>query len=1088
MNPVLKEAFNRIKPVCDMLMVCPTADTVSNFVNKITKLKKDVVQELQQYLLFPFITHISSTEIETKYGLQRKLVDGMRAVLERVTVNSFEMCMKIEIGLLQLVFDKDRPGMIAEIPEELKLSVMLSLTVLMLNMDKKFREKLMKTQVPLLAQAVFVAVHIAKLDRLRALRLAAIHCVTAHTGTHASQTDDYSIKDPVIEKAVVDMLSSILPGVLAGLQDVATCADNPGHGVIVAAIDAIHRILCITMHDKFLYKKSEYTADDFAKMYLEKTKDKVDTEVSSKKPKEITKRSPEWYTMAGDKLMLVTKSLIALRTHEHHKVRKELSVFCSRLLTECNTTMQPSIPLALDVLIALSKDEYSQVSDYCATAVSTYFSTAAKDAKNKTMDSLCENFFTTLTCLPRVLNNVDSARKLSTLNLLHGYIQVLGSEPPPQRVVSALSVHTNMQCLCNALLEAAALDADLTLLSTVATRDVLAGAVTDSPWVRPRCVPAGGLRRVAACVRGLAATRAADLLADRLMQVALQHKLPDAFLLLNWIGSEPKAPTSLIERILNLYIQEDMWYLPLEVGGGEAPLTSADTLDVSVYDPRAWHRDSVPGLYEGATETRYTDISYRTPRAAPPPRTTLREAQRNMLVSCLLTEGVGMFALTLHEHYQPYLMKVLCLVLERISNPYELLHQAGLKAVGSITAAAGHAGPADLIRCNADYLTNQITRRLKKAWDCESALQILSVVMEYSDVTMLDYMYGIVEDVLVQSCDKYYDRNLESYLQVFITFIECLQKWFKDEDTTDSKPPERGLDLLEDVREYCRNQQEAERLLDEEEPPGGDQSAEEMYREDRAAELDDAADYGDAVTKEEAPVARHLSVTAAIVRRCVRGAAGARGAAAALRAAGGGLRVLRGSALLLPLVHAAWPPLVHRFEEGDPIIMRWAIELLVTMASVSKDFIRARAIKEVLPHIYRFLKKSSRDSYLKDAGSSYRLSLAFALQLCSLRALPRLAPELALAREPLEDAMHSVDPYLSKKQPKPLQAAAVKFYETVLEYDYGAAWHHLRRLCRNDAVLRPRDPSLAPVVGTPFQPKNKNYENNIKLIFNFEVS
>lgn len=35
----------------------------------------------------------------------------MKEVLQRVKVSSFEMCMKIEMGLLSLVFEKPKPGM-----------------------------------------------------------------------------------------------------------------------------------------------------------------------------------------------------------------------------------------------------------------------------------------------------------------------------------------------------------------------------------------------------------------------------------------------------------------------------------------------------------------------------------------------------------------------------------------------------------------------------------------------------------------------------------------------------------------------------------------------------------------------------------------------------------------------------------------------------------------------------------------------------------------------------------------------------------------------------------------------------------------
>lgn len=58
--------------------------------------------------------------------------------------------------------------------------------------------------------------------------------------------------------------------------------------------------------------------------------------ISGVSPKDIPKRTPEWYTMAGDKLTIVIKSLVPLVTHEHYKVRKELAVLCYRIISECN--------------------------------------------------------------------------------------------------------------------------------------------------------------------------------------------------------------------------------------------------------------------------------------------------------------------------------------------------------------------------------------------------------------------------------------------------------------------------------------------------------------------------------------------------------------------------------------------------------------------------------------------------------------------------------------------------------------------------------------------------------------------------------
>lgn len=68
-------------------------------------------------------------------------------------------------------------------------------------------------------------------------RLAAINCLCAHTASHPQLTDKHShIADPALETAVVNMMSCILPGVLAALQDVATCTNNPGHAIVVVSL------------------------------------------------------------------------------------------------------------------------------------------------------------------------------------------------------------------------------------------------------------------------------------------------------------------------------------------------------------------------------------------------------------------------------------------------------------------------------------------------------------------------------------------------------------------------------------------------------------------------------------------------------------------------------------------------------------------------------------------------------------------------------------------------------------------------------------------------------------------------------------
>ncbi|CAH2085240.1 unnamed protein product [Euphydryas editha] len=1173
MNSHMKEAFSRMKPLCDLIMINPSPEHVSTFAAMVCELKKDLLQELQQYLLFPFITHIQSKEIVGKFELQRLLIDGMKVVLQRVRIFSFEMSMKIEMGLLGLVFEKPKPGMIADVPEELKLSVIQCLTVLMLNVDHPTRIKLIQTQVPMLAQAIFVSVHLAKLEKLRVLRLAAINCLCAHTVSHPQLTDkNCHIPDPVLETAVVNMMFCILPGVMAALQDVATCTDNPGHAIVVAALNATHRVLCLTMHNKHLPKKQNVTADDFVSMLTERAmtdKDvssKGDTKLSDiiasrdfhslaefirfgrdqetisqnastsfrdrgrssraknkrfnknntrkinqnntceiserssatsgntgKTPKDIPKRTPEWYAMAGDKLTVVIKSLVPLVTHEHYKVRKELAVLCYRIISECNTTMQLSLTMALDVLISLSNDPYKEVSEYCSNAINTFFSSQTDPGKHEVIDSMCENFFTTLNCLPRILNNIDSNRKLSALNLLQGYLRVLCAGRP-QRLTGALCASDGYDRLCDALLSAATAHSRHDLLVRHAARDVTSPPPTDGPWRRLRHLDTRECEiRLQEICQKLGEAECAELFLDRLLELFDERRTCELVYIINFVGSAPNSPPNLAKRIIDVYISEDVWSRPLEVSAADAPLDADDTLDRSVYDPRAWTRDDVPGLYEGATETRYTDISLSQPRikhVEPNTCASLAEAQRNMAFCCLVTEGLGLMARRLKLDYQPYLLKTLCLILERVGSQYENLHLAGLMAINDVAQAFGHTKVTDLISENADYFTSQITSRLKKAWNTESALQILAVVMEYSDASLLDCLYGIVEDVLVQSCDKYYENHLYAYLQVFQTFINCIRKWFPVElDAKINKENEYEIDVLKDALEFVKNSEEVEKLLSTEEfEKETGKSVEEMYKEDLKRREDNILDYDDTVAPESGPLPAHARVSLAVLRRCVQFAGAAPPSAhAALRALGAGLPLLRAHAdALLPLAHALWPALAAQVRAAPPALTRAALDVLVVLAAEARDFIRARAVRDVLPYLYKFLKKSATDSHLKDTGSSYRISQAYYLQVAILTALPTLAIDLMLDGEKLDEAMTCAQIYLSKNQPKPLQMLAVKFFKDILDYNYGAAWNHLRKLCANDTVLTPPNTKyikLEPVVGTPYETLNTNYDTNVKLIF-----
>ncbi|KAK9879243.1 hypothetical protein WA026_004092 [Henosepilachna vigintioctopunctata] len=196
-------------------------------------------------------------------------------------------------------------------------------------------------------------------------------------------------------------------------------------------------------------------------------------------------------------------------------------------------------------------------------------------------------------------------------------------------------------------------------------------------------------------------------------------------------------------------------------------------------------------------------------------------------------------------------------------------------------------------------------------------------------------------------------------------------------------------------------------------------SAEELYNEDmnrtkNEVEAENLESEVEEYKKPEAP--HHIKLTVAILKRSLNFLPSNEKdrKLLVLEILRDGLEIIREfEDELLPMVHLIWHPLVGRFKETDsPVIINYSFLLLTTMARISKEFIRMRTIKDVLPSILNVLKNLSKESYLKDRGSAY-----------------------SFAEKDIEKTSDAVFIYLSDKQPLPLQREAVNFFKLLILYD-----------------------------------------------------
>ncbi|CAJ0922998.1 unnamed protein product [Ranitomeya imitator] len=145
--------------------------------------------------------------------------------------------------------------------------------------------------------------------------------------------------------------------------------------------------------------------------------------------------------------------------------------------------------------------------------------------------------------------------------------------------------------------------------------------------------------------------------------------------------------------------------------------------------------------------------------------------------------------------------------------------------------------------------------------------------------------------------------------------------------------------------------------------------------------------------------------------------------------------------VLLPLAHKIWPCLVKRLLQDEPLVLLRAFQMLVSLAALCKDFIRQRVCKDALPAFLTSLRSQALVSC--HAGPVYSHTLGFKLQKALLDGLGTLCVDLALGDSDLLEVVDSCTLYLSARQPKQLQEAAVRTLLGVSQLDPDIVWLHL---------------------------------------------
>ncbi|RZF43369.1 hypothetical protein LSTR_LSTR001630 [Laodelphax striatellus] len=1059
----ISQAFRLLKPVCDNIVTSPNRNNVIQLKNLISNAPKTASQRLQFVISFPLELHLFNNN-SLSSEVKRYMVDALTALLLLTETSSIDKFVKIYSGVFKLLSRDAEASIATNVSEELKLSVLNCVCALFKSTPFHVLETLyVQKYHPMLSFGVFLCTKLVKEEKMIQLRVTAMKCILHVIQQHdeVEPTSNFMFMYNVSNVAVL-----MMPGIVSTAVVAACGGEVQNHQVTLMGLRLWGRTIALCLNDTYNMSKpgdncdknkiNELCIDNYFK-YLENNRSEVvpvknDNMKAEHSLEKDNPRTEKWINQVSPKLEAVMKRIITeSQSHNNYKVRLELVKIIDLLLSSSVWNMRKSLRYMIEALIVLSQDGMDLISTKSRESLAMFSRLCSLGTGKEFLELVEENFYSFMSSFPRLVLKFGNNEMI----LLNGYLEVLGPFLP-----RVLSSDNHLTCLITCLTQAVLLDTkSVPLRSELSLRDMESIHALkkvqwkyfvlnrDSDWL------VLNLERICETLR-----KHADIPMLVYTLLDLLRKSEDSereiMLILNSLvttgapGSMEKHK-SLIKEVFNCYMDLPVW-------------PASEVLD---------QKDA------------------------------FNKQQMKVLQLCLAIEGMGKMSVAVgKEIFGPMLLHSLYAILEAAGSPLEVVAAAGLNAVSEIASVCSEGSITQLVRANTDYLSYQITRRLRQLYRHPGLLAVLSVIMRHSTKLVLPSLQEIFSDVLEQSYDVFQMNKVQSYLRAFFTFICCIRKWEEDERLNNKDIPinQKEKPVMKSPIEVLLDYKKSKLLVqesDSEEENTDSQTTEEKFRDESERlrqqhnlkeedEEDDFTMNDTDCAKKQVPV--HIQLVIDILKRSLNflPTKDSQQQIIVIQVLEEGVLLLRHyQDQLLPVVHLIWSPLVNRFKSApsEPLLMHRAFLLLTTLAATSKDFIRHDTLKSVLPSICIYLKETSHKSYLKDKKSFYRLSQEYKLQKSILEKLGPLALDLEVFEKNIYDILDATSPYLSCYQPQPLQDACISLYLGLSTKSCDLVWLHLLSIWSPEPSFVPCHPDLKSIE-LPEHPEDSEFQKNVKSL------
>ncbi|XP_051886998.1 TELO2-interacting protein 1 homolog isoform X2 [Pristis pectinata] len=770
-----KEAFSALRPICVKITKEQTVNNVRCLQAQLQNVGDAALQDLQEYILFPLRFALKTPGPKQDRFLQ-SVVECINFIISRTCVRSQQLLCELFSDLSLCLSSPSNHGKLARISEELKMAAVQGLDALLHSVYGDIVLSLYEPDMlPTQGFVISVLLTIAEHEKSRQLQIHALKCLLTLI-LQCDCSDMHCSFDNSDLIHVGDLFASFLPGITLGMTRIISGDVKQGYLVTTYAIRVWYKVVCIVMANEQL-----------SNIQLDK---KMNCVKESKHAELVICRKPEWVKSTASKLdVLLQKICSCAAGNPHWKVRLELVELIHHLLSQCNKSLKESISQLLEVLVRLVGDERPEVQTKC-TEILRHVSEQCVvwDNKNFT-DVLSENLHALATALPRLMRTHDDQSKLTSLNLLLGYLKLLGS-----KVNAVLNSTVHLERLSKALIQV--LELDVTDVRIVEERQLTSEAVNrqqltpcsssldylrtwDKPAAQRKYFKYFNEERVFTLLqqvcRVLGYYGSLYLLVDHFMELYQESVMyrKQAALLINelllggagldvCVLHERETPVSTddfkatITSIVEEYTSMDNWHLVTS-------LESEYEVGLNKNQPK----------FQVFTEGFQNSSQYSS--------LTVHTMNSNIWQICIQLEGIGYFARVLKKEFRPLLMMTLYPVLEKVGAETLLVSQMARSTLIDICQACGYESLQELINQNSDYLVNTISLNLRRLAQHPHTARVINVMFSYSDASFLPLVDDVVQDVLL-SIDHYHNEKAHLIFTVLHSLLTALACWFPPTD------------------------------------------------------------------------------------------------------------------------------------------------------------------------------------------------------------------------------------------------------------------------------------------------------------------